>query len=550
MTLFQFRAFFVSFLMIAACGVFSATLAELSTAFINQTTAAIDTLRKGDFTVITGIPGTQVSVKQKGHHFGFGAAMPWKFMRDTSAVKAAIGPKFLEFFEWVTPENEMKWWYTDTTRGQPCKPGFFGDADSIVAWALKNGLKVRGHNLFWNERVEYQAYCARPYGPYDAVDSSRTIKTLTAEQQTAFLGEMTARIDSIVPWYKGKVTHWDAVNEIIHFTTGDNGAREIKAPGLLATWTGKTGNGGAEIFSYVLDRARTLDPLVKLCVNEYNVIERSHQESDYVSMIKKINSGAQANAKIDIIGLEGHFGDLISRTQNGSYAGYESVINTIAQGVDINNSAMKFWFTEVDWNNKAPGNVADNMEELMRFAFSRKDFGGILLWVWWQGNLWRDDLASFLANTDFSSNATGKRWKKLKDTLWVTNTSGTTGTDGDYKFNGYYGTYEITIGTAPYTFDFVPESKIFTLASVSHKLAGNEKTILLKGKKVALRAACFSTEPIYFVGYSLSGKLLFKIPIHPYSVTSIPGTPKGIFIYRIENGKGAILTAQGLSVDR
>jgi hypothetical protein len=233
--------------------------------------------------------------------------------------------------------------------------------------------------------------------------------------------------------------------------------------------------------------------------------------------------------------------------QNGSYSGYESLVNTIAQGVNINNGTMKFWFTEVDWNNQSPGNAADNLEELMRFAFARKDFGGILLWVWWQGNLWRDDLSSHLANTDFSTNATGRRWKKLKDTLWSTNASGSTAANGDYTFKGFFGTYEINIGQNTYKVDFLPDSTVVSIPITSIQKSLGEKSFWLNGEKALANLALHESDPVFLATYSVSGKLLSKIPLKSGTrLEPVSHPPAGCFIYRIQSDKKIFYTARGL----
>lgn len=321
-------------------GLFFSSEAALTQAFKDATDKAIDSVRRSDCEISFQFKGNDVidtgitvSAKLIRHHFGFGGAICW----DSGFVKVGkekYGNAVKEYFEWCTPENEMKWYYNDTTGGTPCDPGDYSHGDSIVQWCLRNGLKVRGHNLFWNERVEFQAYCARPYGPYHPTDESTQIKTLSASEREQFIEEMVTRITDMVTLFKGRVSHWDAVNEIVHFTTDDDGARVVKTPGLLATWTGKTKNNGAEVFNWILEMADSIDPDVKLCVNEYNVIEQNHDEDAYIAMIKEINKNAK-NAKIDIIGLEAHFGSLVSREASGSYPGYESLVNKISNELNL-----------------------------------------------------------------------------------------------------------------------------------------------------------------------------------------------------------------------
>jgi GH35 family endo-1,4-beta-xylanase len=540
----------------AVSGLMISSIAVVSPQYVSETDQAIEQVRKNNFSVLVvkgpekqPLANTQVKVSQVRNQFGFGAAICW----DSGFVKIGIdtyGSYIKKYFEWATPENEMKWYYTDMTGGQPCAPGEYSDADSMVDWCLANGINMRGHNLFWNERVEFQAYCARPYGPYDAYDSSRLIQTISAEQQAQFTLEMSNRIHEMVPRYAGKVKHWDAVNEVVHFTTDNSGAREIKVPGLLATWTNKTGNGGAEIFNWVLDTARALDPNVKLCINEYNVIEKAHQQGDYITMIKNINSNAGTNAKIDIIGLEGHFGDLISRTASGNYPGYASLVDEIATGVDINNTNMKFWFTEVDWNSGSPGNTADAMEELMRFSFSRKDFGGLLLWIWWGGRLWRSDLVNFLVDKDFNETETGARWNQMRK-KWTTDTTVTTDANGVLKFRGFYGTY--TVRDTGAKAELTQEALIDTAwleppISVLRTSPSVKKRNILLGNRTVTLSFSDITEPLYLSTYSLSGKLLSRTLIPAVNNVRICPQAAGCHVYRIGTDKKVLFSLMGVNI--
>jgi GH35 family endo-1,4-beta-xylanase len=152
----RIRTVMLTISIIAVSGIMVSSYATLPQAYITATDKAIDTVRKGNFSilVLTGdtkapLANTAVKVSQKRNHFGFGAAVCW----DSGFAKVGntqYGDIVKKYFEWATPENEMKWYYTDNTNGQPCAPGTYDDADSIVDWCLANNINVRGHTLFWN----------------------------------------------------------------------------------------------------------------------------------------------------------------------------------------------------------------------------------------------------------------------------------------------------------------------------------------------------------------------------------------------------------------
>ncbi len=79
----------------------------------------------------------------------FGSAIPWQPgsppglpVRDPGLCAADRSAMRL-----VVAENEMKW---QRLRRRPtCST--FAPFDTIVAWAERNGLAVRGHNLLWHQ---------------------------------------------------------------------------------------------------------------------------------------------------------------------------------------------------------------------------------------------------------------------------------------------------------------------------------------------------------------------------------------------------------------
>src|ERR1019366_4025783 len=91
-------------------------------------------------------------------------------------------------FDMVTPGNEMKW---DTT--EPSNGSYnFAPGDAIVSFALAHGMRVRGHNLVWQNQLPFW------------------VSNLPASQvQSA----MENHISTEVGHYKGEIYAWDVVNE-------------------------------------------------------------------------------------------------------------------------------------------------------------------------------------------------------------------------------------------------------------------------------------------------------------------------------------------------
>jgi endo-1,4-beta-xylanase len=369
--------------------------AELTAEFIAETDAAIEKLRKRDCSItlsVNGVPltGKDISIVQAKNDFGFGACITrLGFTKDS----VNYGNAFKKYFDWATPENEMKW----TTTEEMDDYQDWSSGDYIVDWCNSNGIKVRGHNLFWNE--------------HDGWIPGWT-KTLDAPQ---FKAAMKRRITSAMTHYKGRVAHWDIINEIIH-------ARGGTTP--LVTMLDSL-SGDPAIFSWILKEARAIDSVAKFTINEYNVVEYWSSASIFAN---KINGLLADGAPLDIVGLEGHFGDSLIRSR------YTERLDTITTALP-----RPIWLTEVDFS--VPVEVrADKTEELLRTSFAHPNVGGVIFWVWWEGRKWRAQLTSTLVDSNFVENDLGTRWSALRD-KWKTTKDGVTDNAGTFTFRGFQGEY-------------------------------------------------------------------------------------------------------------
>jgi GH35 family endo-1,4-beta-xylanase len=472
--------------VIVSCSIFSNAFAELPQKFIDSTNAIIDTLRKRECVLKISsqnqsVNGKTVRIKQIRNDFGFGASIGKKWFDRTDSLK--YGEAFRNYFEWATPENEMKW----PSNEEADDYQDFELADSLISWCQRYDIKVRGHNLFWNERREWMPSWSLELSP------------------AGFKQAMQRRIDGAVTHFKGKVAHWDVINEIVHYKDAD-GVRQITKPGLLAQLSGDT-----TIFSWIFQKARSIDSSVVMAVNEYSVIEKVADTKEYIEEIKDIEKNG---GKIDIVGLEGHFDDYMERSS------YMERIDTIARSIP-----HTMWLTEVDFTLAASySERADKMEELMRSAFAYPRIGGLVLWAWWEGNQWKDGLSSFLVDSTFNETELGNRWRTVRNS-WKTDTSGTVNSDGEFTFKGYSGKYEVSVpfGDSLYCDTFYLEpgqgkksATVELTFSVGTRREGkkynNGEKVFFNGKSITLPDAINPRELVLSV-YTLSGRLIGKQPV-------------------------------------
>lgn len=171
-------------------------------------------------------------------------------------------------FDYVTPENAMKWGPLEPVDGSYA----WADADDIVEFAEAHGQEVKGHTLVWHRQTP------------SWVDSSMSADELSSALEDHITTTMTR--------YKGRLRAWDVVNEAVDVAT-DSGFTQSVFYEVLGP-------------SYIADAfrwARAADPEALLFYNEVG-IERLGEKSDftYDLMQELLDQGVP----IDGIGLQSH----------------------------------------------------------------------------------------------------------------------------------------------------------------------------------------------------------------------------------------------------
>jgi endo-1,4-beta-xylanase len=194
----------------------------------------------------------------KGRYFGSATDNP--HLSDTAYLQILSSE-----FGRLTIGNTTKWQYTEPVQGQ----FDYQAADTIVELAEANGQTVRGHTLVWHNQLP------------------GWVNDVPAGQ---LLGVMRNHITNEVDHFKGRLAHWDVVNEAFE----ENGSRR------QSVFQQKIGD------SYIAEAfkaARAADPNVKLYYNDYN-IEGLGPKSDAVyNMVKSFK---QQGIPIDGVGMQAH----------------------------------------------------------------------------------------------------------------------------------------------------------------------------------------------------------------------------------------------------
>ena len=189
------------------------------------------------------------------------------------ALKTDEANFILQQFSSITPENAMKMGpiHPEENRYN------WKAADSIIAFAQTNKLKVRGHTLCWHNQTPSWLF-------KDAEGNAVTKEVL--------LKRLKDHITSVVTRYKGKIYAWDVVNEAI----SDKKDEFLRN----SMWQQVCGD---EYIARAFQWAHDADPDAILFYNDYNEIGAVKREKIY-RLVKCLKD---KGIPIGGVGLQGHW---------------------------------------------------------------------------------------------------------------------------------------------------------------------------------------------------------------------------------------------------
>lgn len=200
-------------------------------------------------------------------YFPIGVAVSPQLL--TRAEESAL---ILQNFNSLTPENAMKM--------APIHPKentyHWEDSDKIVAFAQKNGLKIRGHNLCWHNQTPDWFF-------------TKDGREVTKEE---LLARLKQHITEVVSHYKGKIYVWDVVNEAVP-DTGNSIYRNSKFYKII----------GEEYIAKAFEYAHEADPNALLFYNDYNTESQAKRAKIY-QLLKTLR---QKGVPIHGVGLQAHW---------------------------------------------------------------------------------------------------------------------------------------------------------------------------------------------------------------------------------------------------
>lgn len=250
----------------------------------------------------------------------------------------------------LVPENEHKIY---VIAAQPDKYNF-EPADRIATFASDNGMKLRGHTLFWN-RVEFMPQWLKSYdfGPLPANEAERFLRDY---------------IERVCEHYKDTVHSWDVVNETIDPQTGN--IRNTRFTEIL----------GFDALRIAFEAAREHAPKAQLVYNDYMSWEQGN-ETHRAGVLKLLETFKKNNVPIDAFGIQSHIGNdgHIHKAQRKEWVLWLDEI--VGMGYEL-------LITEFDVNDKdLPGDIktrdrqiAEAAREYLDLMFSYPQLKHCLCW--------------------------------------------------------------------------------------------------------------------------------------------------------------------------
>ena len=345
--------------------------------------------------VVKTMPGAKVTVRQMAHAFWFGTAVSSHMLNST--LSSADKDKYLavlkDNFNSAVHENAMKWHSTEKTQGEIT----YQEADTVLKWCIDNGLRMRGHCVYW----EVDEFVQNWIKQLDNQGLRRAVE---------------ARAMGLLTHYRGKITEFDVNNEMLH---GDFYVKRL----------------GESIHKEMFLWCKKANPDARLYVNDYGVLAGN----DLARYEKQIESLLDHGTPIGGIGLQGHFGDKVDKGK------VKRVLDSLSR------FKLPIKITEFDMKTLDEDAKARGLEDLYRVCFEHPSVDGILMWGFWAKSHWLSskrwgiDGYTALWDKDWKPMPAAQAYRDLVFKEWWTNYEGTADEKGICEVPVFLGRHMVTV---------------------------------------------------------------------------------------------------------
>jgi endo-1,4-beta-xylanase len=216
--------------------------------------------------------GTQLPVARAAGTIAipYGSAVRGDVLVDDYDYRMAL----VEHCQLVVPEGGLKWFAIRPTADQ----FDFYEGDKLLAFADKNGMKMRGHTLVW--------YAAMP-------DWTSSIRGASEAER-----ELSHHIRTVVRHYNGKIPSWDVINEAI---SEDPGPTDYLRPNIWLE------NLGKSYIETAFRRAAESDAGTQLVINEYDIeFMGDYYKRRREALLRVVRDLKDRDAPVHAVGFQAH----------------------------------------------------------------------------------------------------------------------------------------------------------------------------------------------------------------------------------------------------
>lgn len=354
--------------------------------------------------VIRTRPGAKVAVEQIRHDFWFGATLATGVFTGRMAPDDVARWKeiFTTHFNAGVIEASFKWHDMEAERGKVN----YSLVDSMLAWADKEGIPLRGHCIFWGIPNRVQDW----------------VKALGDDELRVALQQ---RGRAIGARYRGRFAEYDLNNEMMHA----NYYAQRLGPRITT-----------EMASWVKDG----DPDAKLFVNDYD-ITTGNRLDDYVKHIREL---LDMGVPVAGIGVQGHlhgdsFDPAALQRSLDELAKFDLPIRITEYNFPGQRSKYYTGDRTAKLTPEEEKAKAEALTQFYRICFAHPAVTGIMMWGFWEGANWIPQ--SSLYKRDWTPTPAAGAYRELVLNKWWTRWTGESGRDGEVVVRAFYGRHRVTV---------------------------------------------------------------------------------------------------------
>lgn len=357
----------------------------------------IEQHRKADLSfIVRGADGkplvdSEVTLTLRRHEFGFGSAVTAEWL----TAESEDGKRYREvvdrLFSRIVFENDLKdFGWQEGAEGKEAKLKQLGQA---MTWLEQRRIGIRGH---------YLMQIAVPPNLAEVKDSAaiRRHFVQTAGERLAFA--------------KDRVCEWDVINHPVAWGGAD---LLSKRPGLEKL--------DREIYG-LAQQATT----VPFFINEDQLFRPGRQSDDTFEYVRQLKN---EGFRVDGVGNQAHVDESFLPTPEHVFAVTDRFATLVPHQI-----VTEFDITTLQDEELA----ADYTRDMLIACFSHPAYTGFVLWGFWEGRHWKPEAASW--NLDWTIRKRGEVLEEWIGRRWNTTVTLTTGKDGEVRWRGFPGWYDIT----------------------------------------------------------------------------------------------------------